>query len=453
MNPLPLIEGEPTDRSLTEQLLSPLWGRRSRWWWVAYGAGGLGTLLLAGGVWRTVTTGIGVWGNNIPVAWAFAIINFVWWVGIGHAGTFISAILLLFEQKWRTSINRFAEAMTLFAVIQAGLFPILHLGRPWFAYWVIPYPTTLEVWPQFKSALPWDAAALFTYFTTSALFWYLGLVPDLAAMRDSAPNRRTRLVYGLFALGWRGSTQHWRHYRIIYGLFAGLATPLVLSVHSVVSSDFAITMVPGWHSSIFPPYFVAGAIFSGFAMVLTLMTPARRLLRFENVVTRRHLDNIAKLILVTGLVVAYSYFCDYFLAWYSGEWAERYTMLHALPFGPNGWVFWMTMICNILVPQLFWFRWFRQTEPAAWFISILINVGMWSERFTIIVLSLQRDYLPSAWAAFSPSLVDWAIFIGTLGFFFLLFVLFLRWIPSVAVSEIKELNHERAHERAREGQS
>lgn len=442
MKASPLIEGHPSDAGLTDQILSPIWTPKGRGWLVVYAVTFLGTLLLAAAVSWTVAEGIGLWGNNIPVGWAFDIINFVWWIGIGHAGTFISAVLLLFEQRWRTSINRFAEAMTLFAVMQAGLFPILHLGRPWFAYWVIPYPTTLELWPQFKSPLPWDAAAIFTYFTISFLFWYLGLVPDLAALRDRAPRKVYRIVYGIFALGWRGAGQHWRHYRVVYGLLAGLATPLVLSVHSVVSTDFAVTLVPGWHSTIFPPYFVAGAIFSGFAMVLTLMIPVRRIFGFGNVITKRHQENVAKMILATGLVVAYAYYCDYFMAWYSGEWPEMYTMLRALPFGHNAWVFWMMMVCNILVPQFFWFQSVRRSDLAAWIISILVNVGMWSERFTIIVLSLQRDFLPSAWHEYAPTIVDWSILVGTIGFFLFLFVLFLRWVPAISIAEVKELNHE-----------
>jgi molybdopterin-containing oxidoreductase family membrane subunit len=444
-----LITGTPTDRELTDQLLSPIWRPRSRGWLLAYGIAALGTLSLVVFATWTIWVGIGMWGNNIPVAWAFAITNFVWWIGIGHAGTFISAILLLFEQRWRTSINRFAEAMTLFAVMQAGLFPILHLGRPWFFYWLIPYPSTMGVWPNFKSALPWDAAAVFTYFTISLLFWYLGLVPDVAAVRDRTPKRWQKIVYGVLALGWRGSAAHLRHYRIAYGLLAGLATPLVLSVHSVVSSDFAIAQLPGWHSTIFPPYFVAGAIFSGFAMVLTLMIPIRRVFGFQNVVTDHHLDNVGKLILVTGWIVDYSYFCEFFLAWYGGEKIEMYTMFRALPTAENAWAFWVTMFCNVVVTQLFWFRRVRRSATTAWVLSLLINLGMWTERFSIIVLSLQRGHLPSMWHAYHPTFVDWGILLGTLGFFALLFLGFLRWIPVIPTSEVRELNHELAHERAR----
>jgi molybdopterin-containing oxidoreductase family membrane subunit len=445
----PLIDGHPQDRALADQLLSPLWTRKSRRWLAAYAITGLGTLLLFAMATYTVTVGIGVWGTNIPVGWAFAIINFVWWIGIGHAGTFISAILLLFEQRWRTSINRFAEAMTLFAVMQAGLFPILHLGRPWFFYWLIPYPATMQVWPNFKSALPWDAAAVFTYFTVSLLFWYLGLVPDLAAVRDRTPRRWQRIAYGVLALGWRGAASHWRHYRIVYGLVAGLATPLVLSVHSVVSSDFAIAQLAGWHSTIFPPYFVAGAIFSGFAMVLTLMVPIRRIFGFQNVITIRHIDNVGKMILATGWVVDYSYFCEFFLAWLSGESGETHTMLRALPHAPNSWAFWVTMACNVGVTQAFWFKQVRTTPLLAWVLALAINVGMWCERFTIIVISLEQAHLPSMWRGYRPTYVDWGILVGTLGFFAFLFTLFLRWFPVVPAAEVRELNRELGHERAR----
>ena len=327
----PIYRGKATDAELTDQLLAPVYSPRSRWWWVAFAVSSIGVLLLTAAIFRTVGDGIGTWGNNIPVGWALGIVHFVFWIGIGHAGTFISAVLLLFEQSWRTSINRFAEAMTLFAVIQAGLFPLLHLGRPWFFYWLVPYPSTMQVWPQFRSALPWDAAAVFTYFTVSLLFWYLGLLPDLAALRDHAPGRGRRLAYGVLALGFRGSVRHYRHYRVLYGLLAGIATPLVLSVHSIVSSDFAITLVPGWHSTIFPPFFVAGAIFSGFAMVATLLIPARRIFELDDVVTERHLDNLGKMILMTGWIVIYSYIIEDFIAWYSGSPYEWYQYFRGSP--------------------------------------------------------------------------------------------------------------------------
>lgn len=438
----PLILGRPTDESLSEQLLSVVWKPRSKLWWGAFAVTGAGTALLLFTIGYTVVSGIGIWGNNIPVGWAFGIINFVFWVGIGHAGTFISAILLLLEQRWRTSINRFAEAMTLFAIIQAGLYPLLHLGRPWFAYWLVPYPSTLQMWPQFKSALPWDAAAIFTYFTVSLVFWYVGLLPDFASLRDRAPGRARKVVYGILSLGWRGSAHAYRHYRLLYGLLAGLATPLVLSVHSIVSSDFATALVPGWHATIFPPFFVAGAIFSGFAMVLTLLIPARRIFHLENIVTQRHIDNLSKLALVTAWIVIYAYIIEFFAAWYSGSDYELYQYFVARPFGPNSGVFWAQMICNALVPQLLWSSRVRQNGILLWIISILINVGMWSERFVIIVLSLQREFLPSGWHAYRPTWVDISMFAGTFCFFLLLFLIFLRLFPFIPVAEVKELNHE-----------
>ncbi|WP_437322570.1 NrfD/PsrC family molybdoenzyme membrane anchor subunit [Sorangium sp. So ce381] len=438
----PLILGRPTDEELSEELLSVVWKPRSRLWWAAFAITGAGTAVLLLAITYTITTGIGVWGNNIPVGWAFGIINFVWWIGIGHAGTFISAILLLLEQRWRTSINRFSEAMTLFAVIQAGIYPLMHLGRPWFAYWLVPYPATLRLWPQFKSALPWDAAAVFTYFTVSLVFWYVGLIPDFAALRDRAPGRLRRIVYGVLSLGWRGSAVTYRHYRLLYGLLAGLATPLVLSVHSIVSTDFAMALVPGWHSTIFPPFFVAGAIFSGFAMVLTLLIPARRIFHLENVVTQRHIDNLSKMALVTGWIVIYSYVIELFVAWYSGEATEIYQFFVARPVGPNAAVFWVQMICNVLVTQLLWFPRVRKNMILLWIISILLNVGMWSERFVIIVMGLQRDFMPSAWHAYHPTYVDISMFIGTICFFLLLILIFLRLFPFIPVTEVKELNHE-----------
>jgi Ni/Fe-hydrogenase subunit HybB-like protein len=437
----PLLIGRPTDAELGEKLLGTTARRVGRGFTIALLISSALTLLLFCLIAYTIGTGIGVWGVNIPVAWAFAIINFVFWIGIGHAGTFISAILYLFEQNWRTSINRLAEAMTLFAVIQAALFPVLHLGRPWFAYWLFPYPSQMEVWPQVKSALPWDAAAVTTYFTVSLLFWYLGLIPDLASLRDHAPTRRRRIIYGLFALGWNGKATTWRHYRAAYLVLAGLATPLVLSVHSVVSSDFAISLVPGWHSTIFPPYFVAGAIFSGFAMVLTLLLPVRAAFRLHDVITEKHLDNCAKLLLVTGLIVAYGYIVEWFLAWYSGSAPELYQAWVARPTGPGATVFYLAMICNVAVPQLLWWRRARTSVWILWVLSLLVNVGMWSERFMIIVQSLEREYLPSKWGAYSPTWVDLGIFAGTFGFFTLLFLLFLRFVPFIAVSEMREMKH------------
>jgi Ni/Fe-hydrogenase subunit HybB-like protein len=437
----PVLHGRPGDAALSDRLLTPLW-TSSRGWWLLFGVTGLGTLWLAVTVTYTVVTGIGVWGNNIPVAWAYAIINFVWWIGIGHAGTFISAFLLLLNQRWRASVNRIAEAMTLFALINAGLFPLLHLGRPWFFYWLLPYPTRMSVWPQFKSALPWDVAAVGTYFTISLLFWYLGLVPDLAAARDRAPTIRRRKAYGIFALGWRGSARQWHHYRIAYLLLAGVATPLVISVHSVVSLDFSISQLPGWHSTIFPPYFVVGAIYSGFAMVLLLILPVRRVFGLEDIITARHLDNMAKLLLTTGLMLTYSYIVEVFIAWYSGDLYERYTYLAARPFGPYSVIFWAMIAANVLTPQLFWFRRLRRSVPVLFGASLVILMGMWTERFIIIVTSLNRDFLPSSWHFYAPTWVDWSILFGTVSFFCLLFLLFIRFVPFVALHEMKQLRYE-----------
>ncbi|HVK88677.1 MAG TPA: NrfD/PsrC family molybdoenzyme membrane anchor subunit [Kofleriaceae bacterium] len=441
-----ILAGLPSEAELQRRLLGTPARRGGRGWRIAFAISSALTLLLVICVTYTVSTGIGVWGNNIPAAWALGIVHFVWWIGIGHAGTFISAILYLFEQRWRTSINRFAEAMTLFAVLQAALFPLLHLGRPWFFYWLFPYPAVMQVWPQVRSALPWDAAAVTTYFTVSLLFWYLGLIPDLASLRDHAPTRRRRIIYGLFALGWRGNATAWRHYRSAYLILAGLATPLVLSVHSIVSSDFAIGLTPGWHSTIFPPFFVAGAIFSGFAMVLVLVIPVRAVFGLQDVITPRHLDNCAKLMLVTGLIVVYGYVVEFFMAWYSGDPAERYQFFVGRPFGPNAPVFWTMVACNVVITQLLWLRRIRRSVAALFVISLLVNVGMWCERFVIIVQGLQREFLPSKWHSYSPTWVDLGIFAGTIGFFSLLFLIFLRLLPFVATSEMKELRRELAHE-------
>lgn len=435
------IEGRTTDAELTDQLLAPLW-TKSRWWLFAFAISGLGTALYVIAFTYTITNGIGVWGNNIPVAWAFAITNFVWWIGIGHAGTFISAFLLLLQQKWRASVNRVAEAMTLFAVIQAGLFPLLHLGRPWFAYWLVPYPPTMKVWPQFRSALPWDFAAVSTYFTISLLFWYLGLIPDFATVRDRAAGRIRRQIYGILAFGWRGASRHWLQYRMAYGILAGLATPLVVSVHSVVSMDFAITQLPGWHSTIFPPYFVAGALFSGFAMVITLVVPLRSIFHLENVITTRHLDSLGKMVLVFGWMVTYTYVMETFIAWYSGDPFEMTQYLISRPFGSYTWVFWLLVFCNCIAPQALWWQRMRIRPVLLWIISIIVQIGMWTERFVIIVTSLYRDFLPSSWRFYSPTWVDWSLLFGSVGFFFLLFFLFLRFVPFIPLSEVKRLRSE-----------
>jgi len=441
----PIIKGEQDDRSLTESLFDHVWRKRGRGWWILFFlAGGLlGMMLLALTV--TVTYGIGMWGNNIPVGWAFGIVNFVWWIGIGHAGTLISAILLLFQQKWRTSINRFAEAMTLFAVMCAGLFPIFHTGRPWYAYWLLPYPNTMRVWPNFKSPLMWDVFAISTYLTVSFLFWYSGLVPDLAALRDASTSRARRIVYGIFALGWRGSARHWQHWRWAYLLLAGMSTPLVLSVHTIVSFDFATSLVPGWHTTVFPPYFVAGAVYSGFAMVCTLILPARHYLNFKHVVTDRHIDNMCKVMLATGWMVTYGYAVEIFADWYSGSPYEIGQLMTRFK-GPMAPFFWALIVCNCLVVQTFWFPKLRKNLKWVWVSSIVINVGMWLERFVIVVISLHRDFLPSAWGSYKPTWVDLSLYAGTFGLFGTLFLLFLRFLPAVAATEVKELNHELKHE-------
>jgi Ni/Fe-hydrogenase subunit HybB-like protein len=433
----PVIVGSASGTELTDQLLGVVL-HPPRWMTPALLFTAGGTLVLFAAVAYTIVTGIGVWGNDIPVAWAFAITNFVWWIGIGHAGTFISAFLLLLEQKWRTSINRFSEAMTLFAIMQAGLFPLIHMGRCWFGYWLVPYPATMQVWPQFRSSLTWDVAAVTTYFTVSLLFWYLGLVPDLAAMRDRAPERWRRRIYGIFALGWSGSAREWNHYRIAYGLLAGFACPLVISVHSIVSMDFAIAQLPGWHSLIFPPYFVAGAIYSGFAMVLTLMLPARRLYHIENVITKNHLDNMGKMLLLTGWIVTYAYLAEAFTAWYSNDTFEMYTSLVARPTGPYAFAYWTVIFCNCIVPQVLWSKKVRTTPLVLWVVTIFVQIGMWLERYMLIVTSENRDFLPSSWHLYRPSAIDLTILIGTLFFFVFLFLLFLRTVPFIAISELKE---------------
>ncbi|HET7322346.1 MAG TPA: NrfD/PsrC family molybdoenzyme membrane anchor subunit, partial [Longimicrobiaceae bacterium] len=413
----PIMLGRPDDERITRETLAPLEGPALRGWWWLFGISGAGTVLLIVTVTYSVWMGPGVWGNNIPVAWGFPIINFVWWIGIGHAGTFISAFLVLLNQRWRSSINRIAEAMTLFALVNAGLFPLLHLGRPWFFYWLLPYPTRFSVWPQYKSTLPWDVAAVSTYFLVSLLFWYLGLVPDLATARDRAATKLRQRVYGIFALGWRGSARQWQRHRITYLLLAGLATPLVISVHSVVSLDFAIALLPGWHSTIFPPYFVVGAIFSGLGMVLVLLLPVRAVFKLHDLVTDRHLDALAKLILVTGWMLVYSYAIESFLGWYSGDPFERYTFLVARPLGLYAVAYWAMTGVNVLIPQLFWWKRMRRSPVVLFVASFLIVLSMWAERFTIVVTSQYRDFLPSSWHAYVPSLVDWGILLGSVGFF------------------------------------
>ena len=385
-----------------------------------------------------VYRGVGIWGINIPVAWAFAIVNFVWWIGIGHAGTFISAILLLLFQKWRTTINRFTEAMTLFAVICAGMFPLLHLGRPWVFYFLLPYPDTMALWPQFRSPLVWDVFAVSTYFTVSLIFWYVGLLPDLATLRDKAETKWKRIIYGMGALGWRGSAVHWQRHQSAYLLLAGLATPLVLSVHSVVSFDFSVAQLPGWHSTIFPPYFVAGAIYSGFAMVLNIIIPIRSIYGLQNLITKRTLNNMANVMLATGLMVTYGYIMEAFMAWYSGDVFEQ-AMMKNRAFGPYGWVFWCLIALNCVIPQLLWSRKIRTSGIALFLVALSINIGMWVERFVIIVTSLHRDFVPSSWAMYMPTFWDWATLFGSIGLFLTLQFLFIRYLPMISISESREL--------------
>jgi len=391
--------------------------------------------------------GVGIWGINIPIAWAFAITNFVWWIGIGHAGTLISAILLLLHQKWRTSINRFAEAMTLFAVACAGMFPLLHMGRPWLFYYLVPYPNPMWMWPQFRSPLVWDVFAVSTYLTVSLLFWFVGLIPDLATLRDRAKKRAAQIIYGVLAMGWRGSAVHWSRYEVASLLLAGLATPLVVSVHTVVSFDFAIALVPGWHSTIFPPYFVAGAIYSGFAMVLTLAIPIRKYYRLEDLITIRHLDIMGKVMLATGLIVAYGYMMETFMAFYSGNPFDRYMIMNRMV-GPYFIVYWTLIACNIAIPQSLWWRKVRRSPFLLFLVSLVVNVGMWLERFVIIVVSLHREFTPSKWDMYYPTRWDWATYIGTIGLFLTLFYLFIRFLPMISIVEVRALVHETEKEEA-----
>ena len=412
--------------------------RASPGWWFTLGVGFIGVGVLGMSVAWLLIRGVGVWGVNQPVGWGFAIVNFVWWIGIGHAGTLISAILLLLRQEWRTSINRFAEAMTLFAVMCAGIFPLLHVGRPWLAYWLLPYPNTMSLMPQFRSPLMWDVFAVSTYATVSLMFWFIGLIPDLATLRDRAQNIVFKKIYGFLAMGWRGSAVHWHRYETCYLLLAGLATPLVVSVHTVVSFDFAVSLIPGWNATIFPPYFVAGAIFSGFAMVMTLSIPIRKFYGLEDFITMRHLDNMAKVMLATGLIVAYGYMMETFMAWYSGSAYEWFLITNRLT-GPYAIPYAMLIVCNVLIPQLLWLRGVRRNVLALWIISLVVNVGMWLERFIIIVVSLHRDYLPSSWDMYYPTGYDWATYIGSIGLFLTLLFLFLRFLPLISIFEMRVL--------------
>lgn len=431
-----LILGDPTFHDISEKVSSISEQKTTKEWFLAFGLAGSILLLLLGLIAYLVWEGIGIWGLNNPVGWGWAIVNFVFWVGIGHAGTLISAILLLFRQQWRTSINRFAEAMTLFAVICALLFPGIHVGRIWVIYWFFPIPNQMSIWPNFRSPLLWDFFAVGTYFTVSLLFWYTGLIPDLATYRDRAVKKIKQKIFGILSLGWRGGNRHWQHYELAVLILAGLSTPLVLSVHSIVSSDFATAIIPGWHTTIFPPYFVSGAIFSGFAMVLTLAIIARKFYNLDNIITLNHFDKMAKIMLLTGSIVGYAYAMEFFIAWYSGNIYENFTFTNRA-LGPYAWAYWTMITCNVIVPQFFWFKKLRRNVKFLFVTSILVNVGMWFERFVITVTSLSRDFLPSAWDYYSPSIIDILIFIGSFGLFFTGFLLFIRFLPIISITEVK----------------
>jgi Ni/Fe-hydrogenase subunit HybB-like protein len=435
----PIIEPGHTYATLTDHISSIVLTKKTpRGWWLGFGVGLFFTMVLFTSIGKLLLVGTGIWGNNIPVGWAFDIINFVWWIGIGHAGTLISAVLLLLRQEWRTSINRFAEAMTLFAVACAAIYPTFHTGRPWFDYWLLPYPNVMSMWPNFRSPLVWDVFAISTYATMSFLFWFVGLIPDLATLRDRTRNRAARVVYGILAMGWRGSARHWHRYQVAYLLLAGLATPLVVSVHTIVSFDFSAGIIPGWHATIFPPYFVAGAIYAGFAMVLTLGIPLRAAFGLKDFITDRHLDNMAKVMLTTGLVVVYGYTMEAFFGWYSGNEYESY-MIHNRMTGPYAWIYWLLILCNGVVPQLLWSKRVRTSPLPLFCVAMFVNFGMWFERFVIIVTSLHRDFLPSSWEMYYPTAWDFSTFFGSIGLFFALMFLFLRFLPVISIFEMREL--------------
>nr|BFD67334.1 polysulfide reductase NrfD [Bdellovibrio sp. HAGR004] len=438
----PLVLGNKTLKDVTDDICAPVERFPSKGWMGMFL--GAKTLLLfyIGILASVVGVGIGLLGVNSPVFWGTMIVTFVFWIGIGHAGTLISAVLFLFRQKWRTSVARTAEAMTVFAVMTAGLFPLLHTGRPWLDYWLFPYPNQRgPLWVNFRSPLLWDVFAVSTYATVSMVFWYIGLVPDFATIKDRAKNKLRRTVYGALSLGWRGTAKNWSHYEMVYLLLAGLSTPLVLSVHTIVSFDFAVSNLPGWHTTIFPPYFVAGAIFSGFAMVVTLMTLVRiGFPEFKNYVTLDHMEVMNKIIMTTGMLVGYAYASEFFIAWYSGNQYERFVFINRA-FGPYGWSYWIMVSCNVIFPQLFWFRKFRRSIPVMFVVSLLVNVGMWFERFVITVTSLHRDFLPSSWGMYAWSWFDTGVLVGSFGMFLTLFLLYLRLFPAVSIAEVKPVLH------------
>jgi Ni/Fe-hydrogenase subunit HybB-like protein len=431
----PLVANQRSIGWISDQIAMVIEGKTPMWWKIGFAISVSLLLLLVAMLTYLVGTGVGVWGVRSPVMWGWGIINFVWWIGIGHAGTLISAILFLLRQKWRTGVNRAAEAMTIFAVMCAGIFPLFHVGRVWLGWWLLPIPTSNSIWPQFRSPLMWDVFAVSTYFTVSLLFWYVGLIPDLAVMRDRAKTKIRKFAYGLFSLGWTGSNRHWSNYEKAYLILAGLSTPLVLSVHSIVSLDFAVSQLPGWHTTIFPPYFVAGAIFSGFGMVLTLLIPLRKIFHLEDLITMRHIDLMCKVTLATGSIVGYAYGMEFFIAWYSGNPYEKYTFINRA-LGPMGWGYWIMILCNVVTPQFFWFKFFRRHLVIIWILSIFVNIGMWFERF-VIVMTLHRDFLPASWGYFRPTWVDVCTYLGTFGLFFTMFLLFLRYVPLIAIAEVK----------------
>ncbi len=443
--PAPVLGPGQTYTTVTQKLSAIITSRTPLGWIAAMLiAGGILQLLMLSATWLLIK-GTGIWGLNIPVGWGWAIINFVWWIGIGHAGTLISAILLLMRQQWRNSINRFAEAMTIFAVMCAGMFPLLHTGRPWVAaYWLLPYPNTMSVWPQFRSPLIWDVFAVGTYFTVSLIFWYLGLIPDFATLRDKAKHKISQIIYGVLSMGWRGSAKHWFNYEMASLLLAGVSTPLVLSVHSIVSLDFSVGLIPGWHATIFPPYFVAGAVYAGFAMVLTLGLPIRYFYGLHDYITDRHLNNMGKVMLATGLIVAYGYAMEQFFAWYSASPYEGY-MMQNRTFGPYSGTYWSLILCNVAIPQLLWIKKVRLSPLWLFIISMFINVGMWLERFIIVVTSLHRDFMPSSWDMYHSTPWDWGLYAGTIGFFLFMMILFIRVMPVINIFEIRQLVANKSH--------
>ncbi|MCS6245146.1 MAG: polysulfide reductase NrfD [Opitutus sp.] len=446
VNPTPfpratLVENNRSFGWVTDKICGIIEGKTPTWWWVCFILACCVASFTVAGITYLVATGVGVWGHANPVNWAWDIVNFVFWIGIGHAGTLISAILCLLRQKWRTSINRAAEAMTIFAVVCAGIFPVFHVGRVWFAWYLFPIPNSNAIWQNYRSPLEWDVFAVSTYGTVSVLFWYVGLLPDLAVLRDrffKAGNKVRSFCYGFFALGWRGSNRHWSNYEMAYLILAGISTPLVLSVHTIVSFDFAVSLLPGWHTTIFPPYFVAGAIFSGFGMVLTLMLPLRAIYGMQDLITQYHIDCMCKIVLATGTIVGYAYGMEFFIAWYGANPNEGFAFINRA-FGHYAWAYWIMISCNVITPQFFWFKKVRENTALVWILSIFVNVGMWFERFVIIVTSLARDFLPSSWGYYSPSIVEIFTFFGTFGVFSVLFLLFIRFLPVMPMAEIKSV--------------